>query len=62
MRVIPCGKTDLDLGKASGGGKDKQEVCAAEHNGLAMKGSDKWKAHGWCGVRRVLINLYSIAL
>lgn len=47
------------MGKASGGGKDKQEVCAAEHNYLAMKRSDKWKAFG---VRRVLITPYSIPL
>lgn len=59
MRVIPCGKTDLEVGKASGGGKHKQEVCAAEHNNLAMKRSDKWKAFG---VRRVLITPYSIPL
>lgn len=59
MRVIPCGKTDLEVGKASGGRKDKQEVCAAEHNYLAMKRSDKWKAFG---VRRVLITPYSIPL
>lgn len=32
-----CGEAGLEVGKAGGGGKDGQEVCVAEYDGLAMK-------------------------
>lgn len=60
--MISCDKADLEVGKAGGRGKDRQEVCAAKHYVLAMKGGGDRKARGVCGVTRILINLYSVAL
>lgn len=54
MRVLSCGKADLEVGKAGGRGKDRQDMML-----LVMKGGGKWKAHG---MGSVLINLYSVAL